>query len=150
MAPTVAPVTHPQASAPADQVWEASGVIAVSLASGTSVALSLMVTVVALVSNRAPSTPACPPHCCSYLGLTNTWLGSGAAGVRGLLNCRFFPLTPPACSCDPRGAVRDDCEQMTGLCSCRPGVAGPKCGQCPDGQALGQIGCEAGEDQDWC
>lgn len=47
-APIVAPVTQLQASAPADQVWEASGVIAVSLASGTSVALSLMVIVVAL------------------------------------------------------------------------------------------------------
>ncbi|XP_014399272.1 PREDICTED: agrin [Myotis brandtii] len=47
-----------------------------------------------------------------------------------------------ACSCDPRGAVRDDCEQMTGLCSCKPGVAGPKCGQCPDGRGLGPAGCE--------
>lgn len=41
-APTVALVTQPQGSAPADQVWEASGVTAVSLASGTSEALSLM------------------------------------------------------------------------------------------------------------
>lgn len=48
MAPTVALVTQPQASVPADQVWEASGVIAVSLASGTSVALSLMDIVVVL------------------------------------------------------------------------------------------------------
>lgn len=56
---------------------------------------------------------------------------------------------PPACSCDPRGAVRDDCEQMTGLCSCKPGVAGPKCGQCPDGRALGPAGCETGEGQAW-
>lgn len=56
---------------------------------------------------------------------------------------------PPACSCDPRGAVRDDCEQMTGLCSCKPGVAGPKCGQCPDGHTLGPTGCAAGEDKIW-
>ncbi|GAB1289362.1 Agrin [Apodemus speciosus] len=73
MAPTVALVTQPQGSAPADQVWEASGVTAVSLASGTSEALSLM--------------------------------GIAVAHL--------------------------------------PGVAGPKCGQCPDGQALGHIGCEA-------
>ncbi|KAK2105581.1 hypothetical protein P7K49_015095 [Saguinus oedipus] len=50
---------------------------------------------------------------------------------------------PGTCSCDPQGAVRDDCEQMSGLCSCRPGAAGPKCGQCPDGRALGPAGCEA-------
>lgn len=52
---------------------------------------------------------------------------------------------PAACHCDARGAVRDDCEQMTGLCSCKPGVAGPKCGQCPDGRALGATGCGSGE-----
>lgn len=34
---------------------------------------------------------------------------------------------------------------MTGLCSCKPGVAGPKCGQCPDGWDLGPAGCETGE-----
>lgn len=48
MVPTVALVTQPQASAPADQAWEASGVIAVSLAFGTSVASSLMDIVVVL------------------------------------------------------------------------------------------------------
>lgn len=55
-----------------------------------------------------------------------------------------------ACSCDPRGAVRDDCEQMTGLCSCKPGVAGAKCGQCSHGRALGPAGCETGEGWAWC
>uniref|UniRef100_A0A287D8F4 Agrin n=1 Tax=Ictidomys tridecemlineatus TaxID=43179 RepID=A0A287D8F4_ICTTR len=63
--------------------------------------------------------------------------------------CTDSGSPPAACSCDPRGAVRDDCEQMTGLCSCKPGVAGPKCGQCPDGHTLGPTGCEAGEDKIW-
>lgn len=48
-----------------------------------------------------------------------------------------FPCLP-ACSCDPRAPCGAGCEQMTGLCSCKPGVAGPKCGQCPDGRALWQ------------
>ncbi|KAB0399504.1 hypothetical protein E2I00_015817 [Balaenoptera physalus] len=60
--------------------------------------------------------------------------------------CRLVPVQPTRLLqwhlCDPQGAVRDDCEQMTGLCSCKPGVAGPKCGQCPDGRALGPAGCE--------
>ncbi|XP_019514045.1 PREDICTED: agrin isoform X4 [Hipposideros armiger] len=64
----------------------------------------------------------------------------GFWNFRGIVTDGRSGCTP--CSCDPRGAVRDDCEQMTGLCSCKPGVAGPKCGQCPDGRALGPAGCE--------
>ncbi|XP_049733524.1 agrin isoform X1 [Elephas maximus indicus] len=65
----------------------------------------------------------------------------GFWNFRGIVTDGRSGCTP--CSCDPRGAVRDDCEQMSGLCSCKPGVAGPKCGQCPDGRALGPTGCEA-------
>uniref|UniRef100_UPI0040387BCD agrin-like n=1 Tax=Callospermophilus lateralis TaxID=76772 RepID=UPI0040387BCD len=65
----------------------------------------------------------------------------GFWNFRGIVTDSRSGCTP--CSCDPRGAVRDDCEQMTGLCSCKPGVAGPKCGQCPDGHTLGPTGCEA-------
>ncbi|XP_032969713.1 agrin isoform X4 [Rhinolophus ferrumequinum] len=64
----------------------------------------------------------------------------GFWNFRGIVTDGRSGCTP--CSCDPWGAVRDDCEQMTGLCSCKPGVAGPKCGQCPDGRALGPAGCE--------
>ncbi|XP_036163368.1 agrin isoform X7 [Myotis myotis] len=64
----------------------------------------------------------------------------GFWNFRGIVTDGRSGCTP--CSCDPRGAVRDDCEQMTGLCSCKPGVAGPKCGQCPDGRGLGPAGCE--------
>ncbi|XP_052572618.1 agrin isoform X2 [Peromyscus californicus insignis] len=104
-----------------------------------------------------PSTCHCNPHG-SYSGTCDPATGQcscrpGVGGLRcdrcepgfwnfrGIVTDGHSGCTP--CSCDPRGAVRDDCEQMTGLCSCRPGVAGPKCGQCPDGQALGQMGCEA-------
>jgi len=51
----------------------------------------------------------------------------------------------PACNCDPVGSVRDDCEQMTGLCSCKTGITGMKCNQCPNGSKLGMTGCEKGE-----
>ncbi|XP_071473325.1 agrin isoform X3 [Marmota flaviventris] len=104
-----------------------------------------------------PSTCQCNPHG-SYGGTCDPATGqcSCRPGVGGLKCDRCEPgfwnfrgivtdsrsgCTP--CSCDPRGAVRDDCEQMTGLCSCKPGVAGPKCGQCPDGHTLGPTGCEA-------
>ncbi|XP_076964137.1 agrin-like [Callospermophilus lateralis] len=104
-----------------------------------------------------PSTCQCNPHG-SYGGTCDAATGqcSCRPGVGGLKCDRCEPgfwnfrgivtdsqsgCTP--CSCDPRGAVRDDCEQITGLCSCKPGVAGPKCGQCPDGHTLGPTGCEA-------
>nr|XP_012631826.1 agrin isoform X1 [Microcebus murinus] len=104
-----------------------------------------------------PSVCQCNPHG-SYGGTCDAATGqcSCRPGVGGLRCDRCEPsfwnfrgivtdgrsgCTP--CSCDPQGAVRDDCEQMTGLCSCKPGVAGPKCGQCPDGRALGPAGCEA-------
>ncbi|XP_016000014.2 agrin isoform X2 [Rousettus aegyptiacus] len=64
----------------------------------------------------------------------------GFWNFRGIVTDGRSGCTP--CSCDPRGAVRDDCEQMTGLCSCKPGVAGAKCGQCSHGRALGPAGCE--------
>ncbi|XP_030883004.1 agrin isoform X2 [Leptonychotes weddellii] len=103
-----------------------------------------------------PSSCHCNPHG-SYSGTCDPATGqcSCRPGVGGLKCDRCEPgfwnfrgivtdgrsgCTP--CSCDPRGAVRDDCEQMTGLCSCKPGVAGPKCGQCPEGHALGPGGCE--------
>ncbi|XP_010625959.1 agrin isoform X3 [Fukomys damarensis] len=105
-----------------------------------------------------PSICQCNPHG-SYGGTCDPATGQcscrpGVGGLkcdrcepgfwnfRGIVTDNLSGCTP--CSCDPRGAVRDDCEQMTGLCSCKPGVAGPKCGQCPDGQALGPAGCEAG------
>lgn len=34
---------------------------------------------------------------------------------------------------------------MTGLCSCKTGITGMKCNQCPNGSKLGMTGCEKGE-----
>lgn len=45
--------------------------------------------------------------------------------------------------------MRDDCEQMTGLCSCKTGITGMKCNQCPNGSKLGMTGCEKGEGAAW-
>ena len=46
-----------------------------------------------------------------------------------------------ACQCNVFGSVRDDCEQMTGRCVCKPGVTGSKCNICPNGKELGPQGC---------
>ncbi|KAG8193223.1 hypothetical protein JTE90_005570 [Oedothorax gibbosus] len=45
------------------------------------------------------------------------------------------------CSCNLYGSVRDDCEQMTGRCVCKPGILGMKCDECPAGTILGPEGC---------
>ena len=45
------------------------------------------------------------------------------------------------CSCNLDGSLRDDCEQMTGRCVCKPGVQGIKCNVCPVGTVLDEQGC---------
>ncbi|XP_072282510.1 agrin isoform X1 [Pyxicephalus adspersus] len=64
----------------------------------------------------------------------------GFWNFRGIVTDKKSGCTP--CNCDPVGAVRDDCEQMTGLCSCKTGISGLKCSQCPDGRKPGLNGCE--------
>nr|XP_020637908.1 agrin isoform X3 [Pogona vitticeps] len=64
----------------------------------------------------------------------------GLWNFRGIVTDGKSGCTP--CHCDPVGSVRDDCEQMTGLCSCKAGVTGMKCNQCPNGSKLGVSGCE--------
>lgn len=50
-----------------------------------------------------------------------------------------------ACSCSPYGSVREDCEQMTGRCMCKPGVQGQKCTVCNGlSMVLGPDGCIPG------
>lgn len=47
-----------------------------------------------------------------------------------------------ACGCSAFGSVREDCEQMTGRCVCRPAVQGQKCTVCADHRRrLGPNGC---------
>ena len=55
-----------------------------------------------------------------------------------------------ACGCNPMGSIRDDCEQMTGRCTCRPGVTGQKCSICPDGSPLVAPGSCAGIPEMYC
>ncbi|KAM7030447.1 LOW QUALITY PROTEIN: agrin [Acridotheres tristis] len=64
----------------------------------------------------------------------------GFWNFRGIVTDGRSGCTP--CHCDPVGSVRDDCEQMTGLCSCRTGITGMKCNQCPNGSKLGTTGCQ--------
>ncbi|KAL3289355.1 hypothetical protein HHI36_022791 [Cryptolaemus montrouzieri] len=46
------------------------------------------------------------------------------------------------CGCSAFGSVREDCEQMTGRCVCRPGVQGQKCTICTShNKILGPNGC---------
>ncbi|XP_058858363.1 agrin isoform X6 [Acipenser ruthenus] len=66
----------------------------------------------------------------------------GFWNFRGIVTENKSGCTP--CNCDVTGSVRDDCEQMSGLCSCKTGVIGMKCNQCPDGREMGVNGCDKG------
>ncbi|XP_060804776.1 agrin [Amyelois transitella] len=46
------------------------------------------------------------------------------------------------CGCSAFGSVREDCEQMTGRCVCKPGIQGQKCTVCSNHEhTLGPKGC---------
>ncbi|XP_029975271.1 agrin isoform X4 [Salarias fasciatus] len=66
----------------------------------------------------------------------------GFWNFRGIVTENMSGCTP--CNCDATGSVRDDCEQMSGLCSCKTGVKGMKCNVCPDGSKMGMNGCDNG------
>ncbi|KAM9830057.1 agrin isoform 7-T7 [Syngnathus typhle] len=66
----------------------------------------------------------------------------GFWNFRGIVTENMSGCTP--CNCDASGSVRDDCEQMSGLCSCKAGVKGMKCNMCPDGSKMGMNGCDKG------
>ncbi|XP_028308664.1 agrin isoform X3 [Gouania willdenowi] len=68
----------------------------------------------------------------------------GFWNFRGIVTENMSGCTP--CNCDATGSVRDDCEQMSGLCSCKTGVKGMKCNVCPDGSEMGMNGCDKGPD----
>ncbi|KAF3860082.1 hypothetical protein F7725_000337 [Dissostichus mawsoni] len=63
----------------------------------------------------------------------------GFWNFRGIVTENISGCTP--CNCDATGSVRDDCEQMSGLCSCKTGVKGMKCNLCRDGSTNG---CDKG------
>ncbi|XP_068453811.1 agrin isoform X7 [Clinocottus analis] len=66
----------------------------------------------------------------------------GFWNFRGIVTENMSGCTP--CNCDATGSVRDDCEQMSGLCSCKTGAKGMKCNVCPDGSKMGMNGCDKG------
>nr|XP_057941190.1 agrin isoform X4 [Doryrhamphus excisus] len=66
----------------------------------------------------------------------------GFWNFRGIVTENMSGCTP--CNCDANGSVRDDCEQMSGLCSCKAGVKGMKCNVCPDGSKMAMNGCDKG------
>ncbi|XP_054637122.1 agrin isoform X1 [Dunckerocampus dactyliophorus] len=66
----------------------------------------------------------------------------GFWNFRGIVTENMSGCTP--CNCDANGSVRDDCEQMSGLCSCKAGVKGMKCNMCPDGSKMAMNGCDKG------
>ncbi|XP_035243973.1 agrin-like isoform X3 [Anguilla anguilla] len=68
----------------------------------------------------------------------------GFWNFRGIVTESTSGCTP--CNCDALGSVRDDCEQMSGLCSCKAGVKGVKCSVCPDGSQMSASGCDKGPD----
>lgn len=37
--------------------------------------------------------------------------------------------------------MREDCDQDTGKCECKPGVLGSKCSECPSDKQLTSEGC---------
>ncbi|XP_053280013.1 agrin isoform X2 [Pleuronectes platessa] len=105
-----------------------------------------------------PSTCQCNPYG-SYKGTCDPATGQcsckpGVGGqkcdrcepgfwnFRGIVTENMSGCTP--CNCDATGSVRDDCEQMSGLCSCKTGVKGMKCNVCPDGSKMGMNGCDKG------
>lgn len=54
-------------------------------------------------------------------------------------NCK---INFTACGCSAFGSVREDCEQMTGRCVCKPGIQGQKCTVCSNHEhTLGPNGC---------
>ncbi|XP_059489147.1 agrin-like isoform X3 [Neocloeon triangulifer] len=62
-------------------------------------------------------------------------------GYWGLLKLSEGYLGCIPCQCSSLGSVRDDCEQMTGRCVCKPGVTGQRCTNCAPGLVLGLNGC---------
>lgn len=114
-------------------------------------------------SSQGPNRLGCPSICpCNRLGSSSLACDSSTKqcqckpGVGGVQCDRceagFWGLHKISegksgclpCSCNVNGSLRDDCEQMTGRCVCKPGVQGMKCDECPPGLVLTIHGCTDG------
>ncbi|XP_026758909.2 agrin-like [Galleria mellonella] len=109
---------------------------------------------------RGPGGAGCPSQCgCHRLGSVSEQCDESGQctcrpGVGGLKCDRCEPgywglprigtghtgCIP--CGCSAFGSVREDCEQMTGRCVCKPGIQGQKCTVCSNHEhTLGPNGC---------
>ncbi|KAK9890325.1 hypothetical protein WA026_010423 [Henosepilachna vigintioctopunctata] len=110
---------------------------------------------------QGPNNAGCPSSCgCNRLGSFADSCASGTTQCRcrpgvggekcdrcepgywGLPKISSGHLGCIPCGCSAFGSVREDCEQMTGRCVCRPGVQGQKCTVCTShDKVLGPNGC---------
>ncbi|BET00155.1 Kazal-type serine protease inhibitor domain [Nesidiocoris tenuis] len=109
--------------------------------------------------SHGPGNEGCPEDCgCNKIGSYSGWCDEGQCkcrpGVGGPKcdRCQsgFWGLPKISsghrgclpCGCSLFGSVRDDCEQMTGKCVCKPGVRGDKCDTCSNSKhILTSAGC---------
>ncbi|XP_044765426.1 agrin-like isoform X2 [Coccinella septempunctata] len=110
---------------------------------------------------QGPNNAGCPASCgCNRLGSSSDSCIPGTTkckcrpgvggekcdrcepGYWGLPKISSGHLGCIPCGCSAFGSVREDCEQMTGRCVCRPGVQGQKCTVCTShDKVLGPNGC---------
>ncbi|XP_050532357.1 agrin-like [Daktulosphaira vitifoliae] len=108
---------------------------------------------------QGPNFLGCPPLCtCNKLGSLyedcvdgKCICKSGVGGEKcdrcepgywGLPKISSSHLGCMPCGCSLLGSVRDDCEQMTGRCVCKPGAIGAKCNACEDNsKIMSPAGC---------
>ncbi|XP_050436691.1 agrin-like [Adelges cooleyi] len=108
---------------------------------------------------KGPNHLGCPSLCnCNKLGSVSEKCDNGKCvcksgvggekcdrcepGYWGLPKISSSHLGCMPCGCSLLGSVRDDCEQMTGRCVCKPGTTGAKCNACEDtSKVLSPAGC---------
>ncbi|XP_031335468.1 agrin-like isoform X3 [Photinus pyralis] len=81
-------------------------------------------------------------QCACRPGVGGTKCDRCLPGYWGLPKISVGHLGCIPCGCSSFGSVREDCEQMTGRCVCKPGIQGQKCTVCNShNKILGPNGC---------
>lgn len=80
-------------------------------------------------------------HCSCLPGIGGAKCDRCMPGYWGMPRVSHGNIGCTPCNCSPYGSVRNDCEQMSGRCVCKPGIRGAKCDICPDGQQVTPTGC---------